>query len=183
MDAKNIDVSRKSGAYIEVFERYGNPVARMNFFDSDTPRQLDELRTFHAAIGRAIEAMGGPAAQLSFAELRSANRLRLPLFKNKHGEPAHSEPDGSDWSDSDWLQAVVGELGEYANLRKKLQRGDLTPEEALPMLADELADVVIYLDLLAFRLGIDLGAAVVSKFDRVSDRVGCDVKLGKAGDQ
>ena len=91
-------------------------------------------------------------APLSFAELRAANERRLPQFKNRLGEPAHSEPDGSDWSDAEWLQA-------------------------LPMMRDELADVVCYLDLLAFRLGIDLGEAVRDKFNRVSERVGSDVKL------
>jgi NTP pyrophosphatase (non-canonical NTP hydrolase) len=114
---------------------------------------------------------------LSFAELRAANRARLPQFKNARGEPAHSQPDGSDWSDSDWLMAVTGELGEFANLRKKLLRGDMTREQAMPMLADELADVATYLDILAFRLGIDLGAAIVDKFNRVSERVGADVRL------
>ena len=34
-----------------------------------------------------------------------------------------------------------------------------------------------YLDILAYRLGIDLDEAIVSKFNRVSERVGCDVKL------
>jgi NTP pyrophosphatase (non-canonical NTP hydrolase) len=114
---------------------------------------------------------------LSFAQLRAANRARLPQFKNARGEPAHSQPDGSDWSDSDWLMAVTGELGEFANLRKKLLRGDMTREQAMPMLADELADVATYLDILAFRLGIDLGAAIVDKFNRVSERVGADVRL------
>jgi hypothetical protein len=40
---------------------------------------------------------------------------------------------------------------------------------------DELADVVTYLDILAFRCGVDLGAATMSKFNRVSERVGSDV--------
>jgi NTP pyrophosphatase (non-canonical NTP hydrolase) len=114
---------------------------------------------------------------LTFAALRAANTARLPQFKNARGELAHSQPDGSDWSDSDWLMAVTGELGEFANLRKKVLRGDLTMEQALPMLADELADVATYLDILAFRLGVDLGAAVVDKFNRVSERVGADVRL------
>lgn len=114
---------------------------------------------------------------LTFAALRRASVRRLPLFTNKHGEKVHPEPDGSDWSDAEWLQAVLGELGEYANIRKKVQRGDYTRDEAQPMMADELADVAIYLDILAFRLGIDLGEAIRDKFNRVSDRVGCDVKL------
>lgn len=114
---------------------------------------------------------------LTFTQLREANLQRLPVFKNSKGEPAHSEPDGSDWSDAEWLQAVLGELGEYANVRKKLQRGDYSREEAKPMMAKELADVQIYLDILAFRLGIDLGEATRAKFNEVSDRVGCDIKL------
>jgi len=39
-------------------------------------------------------------------------------------------------------------------------------------LADELADVLTYLDLLAAMLNVDLGAAAVSKFNEVSERVG-----------
>jgi hypothetical protein len=46
-----------SGAYIEVFERGGRMVGRMNFFDSDTPRGPKELRAFHRALGRAIKVM------------------------------------------------------------------------------------------------------------------------------
>ena len=88
---------------------------------------------------------------LTFRTLRLANMQRLPLFRDAKGRTCHTEVDGSDWSPAQWLQAVVGELGEYANLRKKCERGDLTPEEAKPMLADELADVVIYLDILAAR--------------------------------
>lgn len=53
---------------------------------------------------------------LSFRELRAANLARLPLFRDRHGNLAHSQPDGSDWSETEWLQAVMGELGELANL-------------------------------------------------------------------
>ena len=47
--------------------------------------------------------------------------------------------------------------------------------------SDELADTVIYLDLLAFRLGIDLGAAVGDKFNRTSQRVDSSVRIGARG--
>lgn len=80
---------------------------------------------------------------LSFRELRRANVARLPLFRDRNGKLAHSQPDGSDWSEAEWLQAVMGELGELANLRKKVLRGDLTPLEALQSTADEIADVLI----------------------------------------
>ncbi len=114
---------------------------------------------------------------LTFDQLRKANIKRLPQFKNKHMQPAHSEPDGSDWSPAQWLQAVVGELGEYANLRKKFERGDIDEKEFDREAADELADVQTYLDILAFRLNINLGEAVRDKFNRVSDRIECNVKL------
>lgn len=114
---------------------------------------------------------------LTFDELRAANTKRLPQFKNRKGEPAHSQPDGSDWKLSAWCNAVTGELGELANLIKKIERGDMTLSEAYDDVADELADVQTYLDILAFRCGVNLGNATVNKFNRVSDRVGCDVKL------
>lgn len=118
---------------------------------------------------------------LSFATLRRANVARIPLFKNSRGEQAHMEPDGTDWSPAQWLQAVVGELGEYANKRKKFERGDIGGDEFFKEAADELADVVVYLDILAFQLGIDLGDAVVNKWNAVSERVGCTLRLGSRG--
>lgn len=78
---------------------------------------------------------------LSFQTLREANMQRLPQFKNRKGEPAHSKADGSDWKLSAWSNATLGELGEAANIIKKIERGDLTREEALPLLEKELAEV------------------------------------------
>jgi NTP pyrophosphatase (non-canonical NTP hydrolase) len=118
------------------------------------------------------------ATPLTFAALRAANVARLPKFKNAKGVAAHTKADGSDWIPAQWLQALVGELGEYANLRKKFERGDLARSEFDAAARDELADVVVYLDILAFQLGIDLGSAVVSKFNRTSLRAGCaDIML------
>lgn len=114
---------------------------------------------------------------LTFSMLRVANRARLPQFKNKHGEPAHAKSDGSDWSPAQWLQAMMGELGEYANFRKKFERGDITQEKFKYEATKELADVQIYLDLLAYQLGIDLEQAVINKFNEVSKRVGSNVTL------
>jgi hypothetical protein len=128
---------------------------------------------------------------LSFNTLREANSRRLPQFKNKHGAPAHTKADGSDWTPAQWLQAVVGELGEFANIRKKFERGDLSFEEYKLAASKELADVQTYLDLLAMRCldqgerihpeGIDLGQATVEKFNEVSERVGCDVRFNEFG--
>jgi NTP pyrophosphatase (non-canonical NTP hydrolase) len=68
------------------------------------------------------------------------------------------------WSYPDWLVAVGGELGQALNLVKKLNRerdaiignGKSAPE-LLRDLADELADTVIYLDLLLASEGQDFG--------------------------
>jgi NTP pyrophosphatase (non-canonical NTP hydrolase) len=125
--------------------------------------------------------MGYMTDGLTFNVLREANTKRLPTFKNSKGEPAHSEPDGSDWSPAQWFQAVMGECGEYANLRKKYERGDIDLVEFKEKAAKELADVQIYLDLLAFRLGINLGEATVSKFNEVSERVGSPIRMYNGG--
>ncbi len=128
---------------------------------------------------------------LDLSELRKANRARVGQFKTQYGAPAHTSDDGSDWSPAQWLQAVVGELGEYANLRKKYERGDLSLTEFTVMARKELADVQTYLDLLAMRCldtkegglgsGIDLGQATIDKFNEVSHRIGSDVRLDEDG--
>lgn len=85
----------------------------------------------------------------------------------------------SGWSMSDWFTATMGELGEAANVAKKLNRvrdgitgNKETPEELQAALADELADTFIYLDLVAQSQGIDLEAAVIAKFNKTSERIG-----------
>lgn len=125
--------------------------------------------------------MGYLTDGLTFNTLREANKRRLPTFKNAQGDPAHSEPDGSDWALSAWCNAVTGELGEAANLIKKIERGDITLDMAREDLAKEFADVVTYLDLLAFRAGVDLGLATIDKFNEVSRRVGSPVRILEDG--
>jgi NTP pyrophosphatase (non-canonical NTP hydrolase) len=82
---------------------------------------------------------------------------------------------------NDWLTAVTGELGEAANILKKVRRGDFGINQARPELADELADVVTYLDILASQCGIDLGQATITKFNRVSERVDSNVFIRADG--
>lgn len=192
---------------------------------------------------------------LTFNQLRAANRARLPLFTNKHGEKAHSKPDGSDWTVAQWFQAWLGEVGEFAEVRCSFESGAIGYDEYVELARKELPDSLIYQDLLSHRAldlteiggqddraqilmrlvsrlglyanlskkvdrgdkqpealkteglphlqaagalleelaedghrrrnrktlraghGIDLGAAVTDKFNEVSDRVGCDVRL------
>lgn len=92
------------------------------------------------------------AADLTFSALRAANIARIPQFKNSRGEPAHTTRDGSDWTPAQWLQAVVGELGELAEVRVLFEEGKMSMEEYQIAAAKEIADVQIYLDIAAMRL-------------------------------
>lgn len=120
---------------------------------------------------------------LKFADLRRVNLARLPVFRNARGEPAHAHVDGSDWTLAEWTNAIAGEAGEACNLSKKMRRGDFGPASGLDYanaarhLSLELADVVVYSDIACFRTGHDLGAVVREKFNLVSDRVSCSIKL------
>ncbi len=101
---------------------------------------------------------------LSFSGLRSANIERCE--KSFHSVQG--------WSPTDWACAVAGEVGESCNLIKKLRRGEVINSGSI---GKELADAVIYLDLLAARLGLDLGKCVREKFNEVSERVKSDITL------
>jgi hypothetical protein len=88
---------------------------------------------------------------LSFDTLRRANAARLPLFRNKHGALAHSTVDGSDWTPAQYLQALVGELGEFAVERLRFEAGEIDAATYAELAAKEQADYVIYGDILARR--------------------------------
>lgn len=70
---------------------------------------------------------------------------------------------------------LAGEVGEACNNIKKLERERLgIPGSRTTMqdVAEELADVVICVDLLAADLGINLDKAVAEKFNKTSRKVG-----------
>lgn len=121
---------------------------------------------------------GEPVA-LTFNAFRAANVARCLKW----------HPEGIDsWSPSDWMTAVVGETGELASLLKmrNRERDGLPGNKFSPtqkQIADELADVLTYLDLLAEVLGVDLGAAAVLKFNEVSERVGFPDRITLAAPQ
>ena len=109
---------------------------------------------------------------LTLEALAAANAARMPHFRNSQGGPAHSSPDGSDWSLLEWAGSLAGEVGELSNLLKKVRRGDMTLDEARVAIGKELADVQCYLSILAWRAGVNLGDATISKFNEVSARIG-----------
>lgn len=77
-----------------------------------------------------------------------------------------------DWKPWEWSNAMAGEVGEVCNLTKKMLRGE---DINLDDLAEEISDVVIYADLLAARLGIDLEEAIIKKFNKVSTKRGSNI--------
>lgn len=92
-----------------------------------------------------------PYNGLSFQGLREANAARLPEFKNCNGGPAHSKPDGSDWSPAQWLQAMIGEIGEWAEVRIAYENGSITRDEFVKHSSKEMADIGTYYDIFARR--------------------------------
>lgn len=79
-----------------------------------------------------------------------------------------------EWSPTDWACAMAGECGEACNLIKKLRRGEkVSPQEV----GDEIADLVIYADLLCTRLGMSLETCIRRKFNAVSQSRGYAGKL------
>lgn len=92
-----------------------------------------------------------------------------------------------EWTLSDWAVAMAGEAGECCDAIKKLRRIETgaannaehqidTLEEAFLKIGDEVADTVIYCDLLLHRLSIMAGSEITledvikRKFNRTSDR-------------
>lgn len=103
---------------------------------------------------------------MDLRKLKAANDIRL------YNTPAYAKC--LEWTLADWSNAIAGETGEMCNLIKKIRRGDeIDPNEV----GKELADIIIYADILASLLGLDLSECVVQKFNEVSDRVGSDVKI------
>lgn len=88
------------------------------------------------------------------------------------------------------LMRLVADLGEYANWRKKLERGDIDADRFAQVGLSKLDDVQRELATLpaatgplpsvsdAHPEGVDLGAATRDKFNEVSRRVGATVFIG-----
>lgn len=106
---------------------------------------------------------------LTFKELQDACAKRLPL----------AFPECQTWSEADWIMATVGELGELANILKKIKRGSKKiTKKTVKEVELELADTITYLcGFLANCLGINAGEVTREKFNIVSKRYNCSVKL------
>ena len=137
---------------------------------------------------------------LSFDRVRRINTERCLSLHERSGIPIESWKLG-DWSNATAgelgeaagaLNALievlllnnktVEHLGEACNIVKKLKRIEDGPYHNAPedgdadvlreQLADEFADTFLYMDLTAWRAGIDLGAAIARKFNAKSEELG-----------
>ena len=111
---------------------------------------------------------------------------RLARINTERANEWHGDEGIFDWSLSDWMNALLGEFGEAANVIKKLLRIKLglrgnrkgeTEAELKKQLGEELADICMYLFLVAARAGINLEDEVVRKFNKVSEELGFDERL------
>ncbi|GAA0783788.1 nucleotide pyrophosphohydrolase [Roseibium denhamense] len=106
---------------------------------------------------------------MMFSDLRKANITR------------QKEWPGNDQADIAFRGLeVAGEFGEVAEALKKYLRGTRGIKGStsdLQDVADEMADAIIALDLLADQMGIDLGAAVARKFNATSEKYDLATKL------
>ncbi len=114
---------------------------------------------------------------LTFSTLRNANVKRCETDW-KH--------ELKSWSVAEWANACAGEMGEACNVAKKMLRLDhgirtelaeKSREGYLEDLKLEIADTLIYLDLLAASEGIDLAEAVRLAFNNKSRDIGSGITI------
>lgn len=75
---------------------------------------------------------------------------------------------------------LAGEVGEACNVIKKLERerlGLAGSRDTVEHLAEELADIVLCVDIVAEKYGINLWPAIKAKFNATSHKVGIEVFL------
>lgn len=116
---------------------------------------------------------------LTFAKLSRINRARSRQWMR-----------GKTWSLGEWMNALVGEVGECANYIKKISRIDLgltgntkvedvDRERLVAEARKELADIQLYLDLLAEQLAPDIPfeSIIKDKFNEASKKLGFEERL------
>lgn len=105
-----------------------------------------------------------------------SNTLTLSEFRTKNVErcekgffPLFSK------NGTHYGNALAGETGEACNIIRKLAEN--RPNVDIEDLADELADIITYVDLVGAYYSIDLETALRNKFNKVSDKVNSNIKL------
>lgn len=114
---------------------------------------------------------------MTFGQFSEANRARCE-------SPQGFKHPLNGWTTSDWITATMGELGEAANVVKKLNRyrdgvpgNKVSEAELRDQLRKEIGDVFVYLDLMAQSLGFSIADAAAEVFNAKSAEIGYPVKL------
>lgn len=117
---------------------------------------------------------------LTFAHFSAVNRERCE-------SPQGFNHALDSWSLSDWFLAALGEIGEAANVAKKLNRvrdgipgNKETPDALKAKLRKECGDAFVYLDLLCQSAGFSIADAAVEVFNAKSEEIGCAITIQKA---
>lgn len=142
---------------------------------TDVFDRLEKARAEVARVEREIAQ--GRKMGMKFETFSQANRARCESPEGfKH--PLHG------WSLSDWMTATMGELGEAANVAKKLNRvrdgvpgNKNTEAELRDMLRREIGDIFVYLDLMAQAAGFTVEEAAREVFNAKSKEIGYPVAL------
>jgi NTP pyrophosphatase (non-canonical NTP hydrolase) len=138
---------------------------------------------YHVSWRQVVAEVDALRAQI--AVLRSRCALDFDMLQRVNVARCESPDNGfnqklDEWSILEWAGAMSGEAGEATNVakkirRKRIQRGD--DKATVALLGEELADTICYATLTAARAGIDLGEAVVAKFNKVSKEIGSTFML------
>jgi hypothetical protein len=75
------------------------------------------------------------------------------------------------------IDLMIIVAGHYANAKKKFDRGDTPKEQFVPQAETLIGAWQLAICCIADEYNLDLEAAVIEKFNLVSDRIGCGVKL------
>ena len=148
----------------------------------------DAPEDFVAVPAEPIFLQGKPGAQLAVLESiekAAATPLTIAHFQRVNVQRCTEAMKHSldDWSLLEWAGALAGEVGEAANLCKKIRRRqgghggewaarDPDIETMRRELAGEIGDCFAYLVLLAAAAGLDAATCAAEKFDAISGRVG-----------
>ncbi|KKI86516.1 hypothetical protein WZ76_09950 [Shouchella clausii] len=68
------------------------------------------------------------------------------------------------------IVCLVGEVGEFSNIVKKIGRGDFSLTDKMGELSDELADIFIYLIKISNQCDIDLEKSFIEKLNKNKKR-------------
>jgi NTP pyrophosphatase (non-canonical NTP hydrolase) len=99
---------------------------------------------------------------MTFKEFQKMNRAREGVIHYLIG--------GEAWTPADWCLAIAGEVGELANILKKIKRHDCPLDSVRDKIKKEVADIITYADHLMTCVEGDTEEELQKKFDEITQR-------------